>query len=125
MAKILTIMASAPYEKEYSFAGLFVMVVAPLADIEGSIVFVEDGVHNAVKNQNPTGYFKIGEDVMGYPSIEPLLRDTMDFGISVYVPKEDIEERGVKPEDLIEGVEVISREQIPKLFIEHDFHFVF
>jgi sulfur relay (sulfurtransferase) DsrF/TusC family protein len=79
-----------------------------------------NAVNYAVEKQS-VGQFSIG----GVEQTQPpnLPRDIMSLrakGISVLLVEEDCRERGLTPEDLLDGMQFVSRAQLATLFEQYD-----
>jgi len=115
MAKtLLTIIKSAPYGKEDAFAGLrfsLSQIAAGMLDTCDTLL-IEDGVYNAKLNQ-ATAAIKM-------PSNLDATEDILDLDGRVLVVREDMESRYLKPEDMMEGVEIVSITEIPAIMEAYD-----
>jgi len=63
-----------------------------------------------------------GQDASGLshpPQIDEDLRALMAKGAPVYYVREDVAERGIQEANLLEGVQPISRRDLPSLFEEY------
>ena len=54
------------------------------------------------------------------PRLVEALEAMIERKIPVYVDKDDLRERGLRQEELIDGPRIIERSEIPRLFAEHD-----
>ena len=111
---MLTIIKSAPYGREDAFAGLrfsLSQIAAGMLDCCDTLL-VEDGVYNA----------KLGQDTteIRMPSNLDATEDLMDLDGRVFVVKEDMDSRFLTPEDLLEGVEIITIADMPQLMETYD-----
>jgi sulfur relay (sulfurtransferase) DsrF/TusC family protein len=111
---ILTIVKSAPYGREDAFAGLrfsLSQIAAGMLDACDTLL-VEDGVYNA----------KLGQETISIrmPSNLDATEDLLDLDGKVFVVKEDMESRYLRPEDLLEGVEIVALADVPKLVDKYD-----
>jgi len=125
MKKVLVIVTKAPYGREDSFGAILLAGTGPAAEMSTKVVFTGDGVHNSVKNQNPTGYFKLGEKELGLPSIEQLIRDFSQVGVEFYALEKDLEARGVEETELVEAVKPITEHKLANLILEANTALVF
>jgi sulfur relay (sulfurtransferase) DsrF/TusC family protein len=111
---ILTIVHSAPYGREDAFAGLrfnLSQIAAGMMD-EADSLLVEDGVWNAVTGQDA--------DVIRMPSNEEATEDLTDLDGKVYVVREDMEERALTEDMLLDEVTIISRADVAALIDQYD-----
>jgi sulfur relay protein TusC/DsrF len=109
---ILFLITRAPYGVEEAFAGLRMALAFAVNGVKTSVVMMEDGVYNAVAGQKA--------EVLKMPSNADATKELFDFEAQVHVVREDLKERGVAEDALLEGVKVISRDNLRKLVIDHD-----
>jgi len=85
-----------------------------------SLLLRSNAVNYAAKGQDSSG-LRIGGMTQSHaPNIEGDLSQIVEKGAPVYVVTEDLQERGISGNRLIDGVKLVSRTEIPKLFDEHD-----
>ncbi len=84
---------------------------------EASLFLRSDGVYLAMKGQDPKG--------LGLPNNLDELADFIELGGEIKADRAALQERGLLPDDLIEDVEFIERNQILDLLAEHDFCLTF
>ncbi len=70
----------------------------------------DDGILMAKKGQNPSDIDSLGDK----------LKDTVEFKGRVLVCKDSMKRRGIKPEDLIDNLELVDPSQIYREFMIHD-----
>ena len=105
---LLTIIKTAPYGREDAFAGLrfsLSQIAAGMLDTCDTLL-IEDGIYNAKLNQDTFA--------IRMPSNLDATEDLLDLDGRVFVVKEDMESRFLTPEDLMEGVEIISIDEMPR-----------
>lgn len=105
---MLTIIKSAPYGREDAFAGLrfsLSQIAAGMVDTCDTLL-IEDGIYNAKLNQDTKA--------IRMPSNLEAVQDLLDLDGKVLVVIEDMESRFVMPDDLLEGVELISNVDLPE-----------
>lgn len=111
---MLTLIKSAPYGREDAFAGLrfsLSQIAAGMLDTCDTLL-VEDGVYNAKLNQDTAA--------IRMPSNLEATEDLLDLDGRVFVVREDMISRSLTPEDLLEGVEIISIADMPELMEAYD-----
>lgn len=119
--KILSVLAHTEYGNlEDSDIGLFASAFAPVAGQQLTLLLREDAVNYAVRGQDGTGIKIAGTVVQPGFLIETDLRSVQHTKIPVYVVREDIERRGIKPAELIEGVQLLSKKDLGKLIDQFD-----
>lgn len=87
------------------------------ADVEPTIVLMEDGVFNAVRG--------LDESRADRPATKPFVEEVVDCDIPVHVVEEDARERGLGPADFDEFVQFVSRRQLGALIGPHRTVFAF
>jgi sulfur relay (sulfurtransferase) DsrF/TusC family protein len=75
-------------------------------------LLIEDGVYNAKLNQVSTP--------IRMPSNLDATEDLLDLDGRVFVVKEDMESRYLTLEDLLEGVEIVSIDDMPSMMDAYD-----
>lgn len=119
--KILSILSHTEYGNlEDSDIGLFASAFAPVAGQQMTLVLREDAVNYAVRGQDGTGIKIAGAPIQPGFLIETDLRSVNQSNIPVYVVREDLAERGIKPEEVIEGVKLMRRKELGKLVEQFD-----
>ena len=75
---------------------------------------------HAVRGQDASG-LQFGDSVQSNPvDLAGDLTKLMAAGVPVFVVRGDVVDRGIGVEELIEGVELIGREDLPGLCDAHD-----
>lgn len=86
---------------------------------DGHVLLRGNAVSYAVKGQDAAG-LAFGERKQTQP---PRLAEDLArlhaSGAALYVVDEELKERGIRSDELIEGVERVSVESLPRLFSEH------
>ncbi|MDH5560641.1 MAG: sulfurtransferase complex subunit TusC [Deltaproteobacteria bacterium] len=111
--KIMHVMRRAPHGTIYTYEGLEMVLIMSAYDQDISISFIDDGVYALLKDQDTAGL-----EIKGFAKTFKAL-DGYDVE-KLYVDKVSLEERGLKPEDLIVDVEVLDSAAIGKLMKEQD-----
>jgi sulfur relay (sulfurtransferase) DsrF/TusC family protein len=119
--KILSILSHTEYGNlEDSDIGLFASAFAPVAGQQMTLVLREDAVNYAVRGQDGTGIKIAGTPIQPGFLIETDLKSVNQSNIPVYVVREDLTERGIKPDEVIEGVKLMRRKELGKLVEQFD-----
>lgn len=119
--KILSVLAHTEYGNlEDSDIGLFASAFAPVAGQHMSLLLREDAVNYAVRGQDGTGIRVAGTVVQPGFMIETDLQSVNQANVPVYAVREDLAERGIKPEDVIGGVKLVSAKEIGGLIDQAD-----
>lgn len=109
---MLVMVTRPPYGLEDAFAGLRLALAMAVNGMKVSVVEMEDGVYNAVAGQKP--------EAVGMPSNVDATTELYDFDVAVYAVREDLDERGIPDSSVIEGVKLVSRDELKGLFEGHD-----
>ena len=111
--KFMFVNAKAPYGTVYALEVLEMVLISAAFDQDVHIAFVDDGVYQIVKNQDPS--------VLEMKNFSKTYRALEGYDIEkLFVCEESIKERGLTAEDFIVDVEVISRADMGKLMSEMD-----
>lgn len=109
---ILVLITKPPYGLEEAFAGLRLALAMGVNGMKTSVLFVEEGVYNAVGTQKA--------EVLKMPSNIDATKDLYEFDVPVYVVSEDLAARGIQEGMLFEGLKVIPAAKARELMVEHD-----
>ena len=119
--KILSVLSHTEYGNlEDSDIGLFASAFAPVAGQQLGLVLREDAVNYALRGQDGTNIKIAGVPIQPGFLIETDLKSVQQTNIPVYAIREDLEERGIKPEEVIDGVKLMSRRELGKLIDQYD-----
>lgn len=114
--KILSVLSHTEYGNlEDSDIGLFASAFAPVAGQSLSLLLREDAVNYAVRGQDGSGIKIAGAVVQPGFMIETDLQSVRQSSIPVYAVREDLEERGIRPDEIISGVHLMSRKELGRL----------
>jgi len=111
-SSVLVLITKPPYGLEEGFAGLRLGLAMAVNGMKISVLFVEEGVYNAVGAQKA--------DVLKMPSNIDATKDLYEFDVPVYVVSEDLAARGIPESRLFEGLKVIPAVKVRELTAEHD-----
>jgi sulfur relay (sulfurtransferase) DsrF/TusC family protein len=79
-----------------------------------------NAVNTAVRGQDPSG-LAFGDRVQRHQTdLADDIAKLIGKGVRVSVVREDLAERGLRPEDLIAGLELVPRDSLPDLFEAFD-----
>jgi sulfur relay (sulfurtransferase) DsrF/TusC family protein len=119
--KILSVLSHTEYGNlEDSDIGLFASAFAPAVGSQMTILLSEDAVNYGLRGQEGTGIKIAGAPVQPGFLIEQDVRAVQDARIPVYALAEDIEERGLKPADMVPGIKTISRKEFGRFIGQFD-----
>ena len=118
---ILSVLSHTEYGNlEDSDIGLFASAFAPVANQQLTLLLREDAVNYAVRGQDGSGIKVAGAVVQPGFMIETDLKAVQQTKIPVYAIREALEERGIKPEELIPGVQLLSNNEFGKFVDRFD-----
>jgi sulfur relay (sulfurtransferase) DsrF/TusC family protein len=116
--KLLFVVQRPPYKSENPRLALTHAIASQTAEIymdDGdsvvpTVVFVGDGVLNAVKNQPAMKYY-------GVTSTESHIKSSLQVDVPIWVCKEDMERLGLKEDQMITDAEDIGGSDITTKFV--------
>ena len=122
MAKILSIVERAYHgtieEQDDTILWISHMVKDAGADI--SILLRGNAVNYGVKGQDASG-LSFGQVKLEVPpTLDTDVTNLINAQVPTYVVKEDLEDRGIRQEELAPGLKVISRVEVADLYDSHD-----
>lgn len=106
MAELVIIIVKPPYGSEDAFALLNIALAALSQNLSVAVILTGDGVYCGLRNQRSS--------VIGYPSVENYIYSFI-AEVAFFACEESLKSRGVSEEDLIEEIEVASREKIAEV----------
>ena len=104
MGKIAMILRKPPYGDINAAEAVRHALGAVSGDLTASLILVDGGVQLARKGQDDTG--------TGFTNLEATLKDCADMGVEVFADDMSLIEYGIKKEDIVEGVKVVSESDI-------------
>jgi tRNA 2-thiouridine synthesizing protein C len=125
--KFMFVNRKAPYGTIYALEALEVVLISAAFEQDVSLAFLDDGVYQLVKGQNTSG--------IGMKNFSPTYRALGDYEITkLFVERESLDERGLKPEDLMEityedegedfaekpSIRVVSRSELTEIMARQD-----
>ena len=117
-SKLMYVNRRAPHGTIYAWEALEVVLMGAAFDQDVSVVFMDDGVYQIKSGQNSqsigTKNFAAAYRALKMHDVEKL-----------YVERESLESRGLKTEELMVPVEVLSSSEIGRLMADQDAIFNF
>lgn len=125
--KLMFVNRKAPYGTIYAQEALEVVLIAAAFEQDVSLAFLDDGVYQLVKKQDTSG--------IGMKNFSPTFRALGDYEITkLYVEKESLDERGLKPDNLLEityedeaedftvksSIQIINRANLTEIMAQQD-----
>ena len=122
MAKILSIVERAYHgtveEQDDTILWLSHMIKNAGADI--SILLRSNAVNYGVMGQDASG-LKFGNVALDVPpTLDADVVNLIKAGVPTYAVREDVEDRGIRLEELAEGLRLVNRKDLADLFDSHD-----
>jgi tRNA 2-thiouridine synthesizing protein C len=116
--RVMVIFNKAPYERIAIVEGIRCITGVVTMGIEGTTVFIDDGVYALLKNQDPTG--------AGVDPIGTWLKLLESNKVPIKVMSEALSERGIQEKDLMEldTLEIISAPDLAQLMLDYSSVFV-
>ena len=109
---------------------------ATIEEQDDTIIWISHALKNAegdihvLLRANAVNYAVKGQDASGlsfgvWKQTQPAnvagdVAKLVEKGVSVYVVQEDLRERGIETQEVIQGVKMVSRREIPGLYDSHD-----
>ena len=113
MKKFMFVNRKAPYGTIYALESLEVVLIAATFDQDVSLVFLDDGVYELAKQQQPKG--------IGIKNFSPTYRALEGYDVEkLYVERESLQARGLTEADLLVPVEVLDSAALGALMAEQD-----
>ena len=101
--KFMYVNRKTPYGTIYALEALEVVLISAAFEQDVSLAFLDDGVYQLAKGQDTSG--------IGMKNFSPTYRALGDYEVTkLYVERESLEERGLKPEDLMEEMPLFLEE---------------
>ncbi|MCW5593436.1 MAG: sulfurtransferase complex subunit TusC [Burkholderiales bacterium] len=111
--KFLFVNRKAPYGSVYALEGLEVVLISAAFDQDVGLAFLDDGVYQLAKGQNPKG--------IETKNFSPTYRALEGYDIEkLYVERESLEARGLTEGDLLVDVQVLGAAEMAALMDEMD-----
>ena len=103
----------APYGTIYALEGLEVVLISAAFDQDVSLAFLDDGVYQLLKGQQTKG--------LEVKNFSPTYRALEGYDIEkLYVERESLEARGLREEQLLVPVQVVSAQEMAQLMEDQD-----
>ncbi len=114
MEKVIVVFRKGPYGHINSLEGIRITQGLLVLDVESDAIFIDDGVFNLIKDQNPDG--------IGHHSLMGALEAMHRYDIPIFACESSLKQRGLKPEDLDPKLEVkiITIEELSDLLLQAD-----
>jgi len=125
--KFMFVNRKAPYGTIYALEALEVVLISAAFEQDVSLAFMDDGVFQLLTGQDTKG--------IGVKNFSPTYRALGDYDIKeLYVEQESLEERGLKPDDLMKityedededyaekpAIRIVSRPELTEIMAQQD-----
>ena len=110
MIGTICVIVQHPKGNELSTLGIRTAWATLVGALDTKLLYLGDGVYNLLPHP-------------GYNTA--MLQDYINEGGAVYALKRDVEERGLNPEEFVEGVELISETEVAELIAETEANTIF
>ena len=111
--KFLYVNRRQPHGTVYALESLETVLIGAAFDQDVSVLFVDDGVYQLKKEQNP--------DTIDVKNFSKTFRALEMYDVEkLFVETESLEERGLGVDDLLVDVELIPASKVKELIDQHD-----
>lgn len=117
MAKIAMILRKPPYGDINAAEAVRHALGAASGDWKVSLILVDGGVLLAKQGQDDTG--------TGFTNLEETLKDCMEMGVEIFADNLSLIEQGLRKEEIVGGVAVVSESDIAAMLKTADTSMIF
>ena len=111
--KFMFVNRTAPYGTAYALESLEVVLITAAFDQDVSLVFIDDGVWQLKKGQQTKG--------IETKNFSPTYRALEGYDVEkLYVERESLEARGIREDQLLVPVQVVSAKEMAELMEQQD-----
>jgi tRNA 2-thiouridine synthesizing protein C len=111
--KFMFVNRKAPHGTIYALEGLEVVLISAAFDQDVSLAFLDDGVYQLLKGQETKS--------LEVKNFSPTYRALEGYDVEkLYVERESLEARGIKEEQLLVPVQVVSAKEMAELMEQQD-----
>jgi tRNA 2-thiouridine synthesizing protein C len=111
--KFMFVNRKAPHGTIYALEGLEVVLISAAFDQDVSLAFLDDGVYQLLKGQETKS--------LEVKNFSPTYRALEGYDVEkLYVERESLEARGIKEEQLLVPVQVVSAQEMAELMEQQD-----
>ncbi len=107
---ITVILGSGPYTRERPYTALRFALTCAVEGINVNLFLIEDGIYVAKKDQNPSEYANVHEWLM----------KALNEGVKVKLCSICAKARGLKQEEVVNGVEMATMSDLVEWVLESD-----
>ena len=118
MVKVVVEISHPPFGHENTFAALYVASASLSKGMDVVVILRGDGVYTGRKGQiEPL-------EKIHLPPTENHVEDVIELDGRVVADRQALLMRGIEPEELIEGIEVLDTQNIHDIILDHGEHVV-
>jgi len=117
MDSIAFVITSAPYGREEAFRGIYLSFATVSKHVITFLLLLGDGVYSALKDQRGK--------IIEYPDVSQLVQNILAMEGRAYASRSSCEVRGIKKDELIEGVELASDIRLAWILVRTEGSIVF
>ena len=111
--KFMFVNRKAPYGTIYALEGLEVVLISAAFDQDVSLAFLDDGVYQLLKGQQTKA--------LEVKNFSPTYRALEGYDVEkLYVERESLEARGIREDQLLVPVQVVSAKEMAELMEQQD-----
>jgi tRNA 2-thiouridine synthesizing protein C len=111
--KFMFVNRKAPHGTIYALEGLEVVLISAAFDQDVSLAFLDDGVYQLLKGQETRS--------LEVKNFSPTYRALEGYDVEkLYVERESLEARGIREEQLLVPVQVVSAKEMAELMEQQD-----
>jgi sulfur relay (sulfurtransferase) DsrF/TusC family protein len=118
MKHIIVELSHPPFGHEHTFAGLYVATASLSKGMDVTVLLRGDAVYTALKGQVEP------QRLIALPPTEEQVEDILSLDGRVIAETRSMETRGLGPDELVEGIEVMSTEEIHELLLSEGDHVI-
>jgi len=117
MSKIAIILRKPPYGDINAAEAVRHALGGVSSDLSVSLILVDGGVLLARTGQDDAG--------TGFTNLEETLKDCMDMGVGIFADNLSLIEQGLREEEIVKGVQVVSESDIAAMLKTADTSMIF
>jgi len=114
MVNVVVEISHPPFGHENTFAALYVASASLSKGYEVTVILRGDGVYTGRKGQDEP------LKKINLPPTESQVEDIIELDGRVVIDKNAMEVRGIEPDELIDGIEVVDTVEIHDIILDHE-----
>ena len=113
MVNVVIDISHPPFGHETTFAGLYVASASLSKGMDVIVILRGDGVYTGRKGQKET------MENINLPPTENQVEDILELDGRIVVDREALSMRGIEPDELIEGIEILDTQAIHDIILDY------